>query len=116
MGVIGEPDRSCLRLSPGLQQPDAEALERAEALASLPGWRHDAERDAIAREFEFRDFVAAFSFMSAVAMHAEKADHHPEWSNVYNKVSILLTTHDADGLTAKDIDLAHKIMGCASSS
>jgi len=90
-------------------------LERAEALASLPGWCHDAERDAIAREFEFRDFVAAFSFMTAVAIHAEKADHHPEWSNIYNKVSILLTTHDADGLTSKDAALADVITRLASS-
>ena len=90
-------------------------LERAEALASLPGWRHDAERDAIMREFEFSDFIAAFSFMTAVAMHAEKADHHPEWSNVYNRVSILLTTHDADGLTWKDATLAEAITRLAAS-
>jgi 4a-hydroxytetrahydrobiopterin dehydratase len=84
--------------------------ERREALDRLPGWIHDAGRDAIIRDFTFGDFVGAFSFMTAVAIMAEKADHHPEWSNVYNTVSILLTTHDAGGLTAKDIDLAHKIM------
>ena len=83
--------------------------ERAEALAFLPDWRHEAERDAITCEFEFGDFVAAFSFMTAVAILAEKADHHPEWSNVYNKVSILLTTHDADGLTSNDTKLAGMI-------
>jgi 4a-hydroxytetrahydrobiopterin dehydratase len=87
--------------------------ERREALARLPGWIHEPRRDAIVRDFEFGDFVGAFSFMTAVAIMAEKADHHPEWSNVYNKVSILLTTHDAGGLTAKDIGLAQKIMGLA---
>jgi len=90
-------------------------LERAEALAALPGWHHDAERGAITRQFEFSDFVAAFSFMTAVAIHAEKADHHPEWSNVYNKVSILLTTHDVDGLTSKDAALADVITRLATS-
>jgi len=84
--------------------------QRIDALAGLPGWLHDVERDAIRRDFEFGDFVGAFSFMTAVAIIAEKADHHPEWSNVYNKVSMLLTTHDAGGLTARDIELAQKIM------
>jgi 4a-hydroxytetrahydrobiopterin dehydratase len=83
--------------------------ERAEALASLRGWSHDPERDAIVRDFDFGDFVGAFSFMTAVAILAEKADHHPEWSNVYSKVSILLTTHDAGGLTFMDVDLARSI-------
>ena len=83
--------------------------ERAEALAALPGWAHDKERDALVREFAFEDFVTAFSFMSAVALLAEKADHHPEWSNVYGKVVVLLTTHDAGGLTSKDIDLARNM-------
>jgi 4a-hydroxytetrahydrobiopterin dehydratase len=89
--------------------------ERAEALAALPGWRYDAERDAIMRDFEFGDFITAFSFMTAVAMVAERADHHPEWSNVYNKISILLTTHDTDGLTSKDTDLAAVITKLAGS-
>lgn len=83
--------------------------ERVEALKVLPGWTHDAERDALVREFVFEDFVTAFSFMSAVALLAEKADHHPEWSNVYGKVSVMLTTHDAGGLTTKDIDLARNM-------
>ena len=90
--------------------------ERREALVCLPGWSHDPMRDAIGRVFEFGDFVGAFSFMTAVAIVAEKADHHPEWSNVYNRVCILLTTHDAGGLTAKDIELAHKIQGLGPSS
>lgn len=83
--------------------------ERAEALATLPGWTHEPGRDAIVRDFLFSDFVTAFAFMTAVALEAEKADHHPEWSNVYGRVSILLTTHDADGLSERDINLARKL-------
>lgn len=85
--------------------------ERAEALARLPGWTHDAERDGLRRTFVFADFVAAFGFMTRVALLAEKADHHPEWFNVYNRVEILLTTHDADGLSARDVALAVMIEG-----
>ena len=84
-------------------------MERDEALAELAGWTHDAARDAIRRSFKFGDFGEAFGFMARVAMEAEKADHHPEWSNVWNKVDILLTTHDAGGLTAKDVALARRI-------
>lgn len=65
--------------------------------------------DGIRRTFTFADFVEAFSFMTGVALLAEKADHHPEWSNVWNRVEILLTTHDADGLSQRDIDLARAI-------
>jgi 4a-hydroxytetrahydrobiopterin dehydratase len=83
--------------------------ERDEALTALPGWTHDAERDAIGKSFRFADFGEAFAFMTHVALEAEKADHHPEWSNVWNKVDILLTTHSAGGLTAKDVALAQKI-------
>ena len=83
--------------------------ERAEALARLPGWAPDAARDGISRSFAFADFVAAFGFMTRVALLAEKADHHPEWFNVYNRVDILLTTHDAGGLSARDIALAEAI-------
>jgi 4a-hydroxytetrahydrobiopterin dehydratase len=82
---------------------------REESLAALPEWRWDAERDAILRKFEFRDFNQAFGFMARVALLAEKADHHPEWSNVWNKVEILLTTHDADGLSTRDIQMAQAI-------
>jgi 4a-hydroxytetrahydrobiopterin dehydratase len=78
-----------------------------DALATLvPEWRHESVRDAIMREFIFADFTQAFAFMTQVALVAEKRDHHPEWSNVYNKVSVTLTTHDAGGLTEKDIHLA----------
>lgn len=78
-----------------------------DALPSLvPGWRYEGLRDSISREFVFADFTQAFAFMTQVALVAEKRDHHPEWSNVYNKVFVTLTTHDADGLTDKDIYLA----------
>lgn len=83
--------------------------ERKAALDGLPGWRLAADRDAIVKGFKFRDFVEAFGFMTRVALLAEKADHHPEWSNVYSKVEILLTTHDADGLSARDVALAEAI-------
>lgn len=83
--------------------------ERAEALDGLPDWDYDDDRDAIRRSFTFNGFGEAFAFMTQVALMAEKADHHPEWSNVYNRVDILLTTHDAAGLSARDIDLATQI-------
>ena len=76
------------------------------ALAALPGWSPDPSREAIRRRFAFPGFREAFAFMTEVALAAEKADHHPEWTNVYNKVDITLTTHDAGGLTRRDIDLA----------
>lgn len=79
---------------------------RAAALAQLDGWAELPGRDAIAKSFKFADFNAAFAFMARVALKAEKMDHHPEWFNVYNKVDIVLSTHDAGGLTARDIELA----------
>jgi 4a-hydroxytetrahydrobiopterin dehydratase len=79
---------------------------RAEALASLSGWREAEGRDAIAKTFVFRDFNQAFGFMARVALLAEKMDHHPEWTNVYKTVSVTLATHDAGGVTEKDISLA----------
>jgi 4a-hydroxytetrahydrobiopterin dehydratase len=83
--------------------------QRASLPHRLPGWRHEPGRDALVRSFKFEDFVEAFGFMTRVALLAEKADHHPEWSNVYNKVEILLTTHDCDGLSARDLALAEAI-------
>jgi 4a-hydroxytetrahydrobiopterin dehydratase len=83
--------------------------ERADALDDLEDWDYDDARDAITRSFTFRDFTEAFGFMTRVALLAEKADHHPEWSNVWNRVEILLTTHDAGGLSGRDIELAHAI-------
>lgn len=82
------------------------AAERTEALARLPAWTLIDGREAITRSLRFKDFNAAFGFMTQVAMQAEKMDHHPEWSNVYNRVVITLSTHDAGGLTALDIALA----------
>lgn len=83
--------------------------ERDEALADLPGWTWDAGREGIAKRFIFADFGAAFAFMTRVALEAEKADHHPDWSNVWNRVDILLSTHSDGGVTAKDVALARKI-------
>ena len=80
--------------------------ERARALASLPLWQEVPGRDAIRRQLKFADFNQAWGFMCRVALAAEKADHHPEWSNVYGTVDIVLSTHDAGGLSAKDIALA----------
>ena len=79
------------------------------ALAELPGWRTVDGRDAIQRSLRFADFSAAFGFMTRVALAAEAMDHHPEWSNVYNRVEVLLSTHDAGGVTALDVELAHVI-------
>jgi len=76
---------------------------------TLPGWRLLPDRDAIAREFKLKDFSAAWGFMARVALLAEQRDHHPEWSNVYNRVSITLTTHDAGGLSSRDVALAQAI-------
>ncbi len=82
---------------------------RADLARSLPGWRIVEGRDAIARGFRFRDFSEAWGFMARVALLAESQDHHPEWSNVWNRVEITLTTHDAGGLSARDIRLAQAI-------
>jgi len=89
-------------------EPLSEA-ERADALDALPDWDYDESRDAISRNFVFGDFSEAFAFMIRVALLAEKADHHPEWSNVYNRVEILLTTHDAGGLSGRDVEMAEAI-------
>ncbi len=79
------------------------------ALSQLTGWSAADGRDAITRTFTFKDFNAAFGFMTRAALAAEKLDHHPEWFNVYNRVEVLLATHDADGVTELDVTLA-KIM------
>lgn len=89
--------------------PRLTDAETAAALASLSGWTLRADGLAITRRFKFADFVAAFGFMTRVALEAEKADHHPEWSNVYNRVEITLTTHDAGGLSKRDVALAGRI-------
>lgn len=86
--------------------PDAQADA---ALKQLPGWARRAERSAISKTFQFRDFNQAWGFMTQVALIAEKMDHHPEWTNVWNRVEITLTTHDAGGLSDRDLRLATAI-------
>ena len=78
-------------------------------IAIPEGWKKEEKRDAMTRELVFKDFNRAFAFMTQVALAAEKRDHHPEWFNVYNKVRITLSTHDAGGITQKDIELARFI-------
>ena len=80
--------------------------ERTAVLAGLPGWQAMEGRDAIAKRFQFKDFNQAFAFMTRVALLAEKMDHHPEWFNVYNRVEVTLTTHDAGGVSDNDIQMA----------
>ena len=82
---------------------------RAEALVELTGWSLVEGRDAIEKSFKFKNFSQAWGFMSRVALAAEALNHHPEWSNVYNRVHIVLTTHDCDGLSGLDVKLARKI-------
>lgn len=86
---------------------DRQAIEAG--LAGLDGWTLEEGGSAIARRFTFKGFNEAFGFMARAALAAEKMDHHPEWSNVYNKVDVRLTTHSAGGLTALDIELARKL-------
>lgn len=83
--------------------------DRDAALRALAGWRFDPAANAITRSFRFTDFSEAFGFMARVALAAEAAGHHPDWSNVYSKVTVTLSTHDAGGVTQKDIDLAAAI-------
>jgi 4a-hydroxytetrahydrobiopterin dehydratase len=83
--------------------------ERETGLRALAEWTHDREGDAIERSFGFRNFSEAFGFMTRVALAAEKAGHHPDWSNSYNTVTIRLTTHDAGGLSERDLALASTI-------
>lgn len=86
---------------------DRSRIGADRALETLSAWRRaNGDREAIARTFVFADFNAAFGFMTRVALKADKMDHHPEWSNVYNRVEVLLTTHDADGVTGLDLEMA----------
>src|SRR6201986_3921180 len=87
-----------------------------QALKRLPDWQPAQEAEAISRKFQFVDFDAAFAFMTRSALMAAKMDHHPEWFNVYNKVEVTLATHDAGGVTQKDIDLAVAMDGYAAMS
>lgn len=87
--------------------PDRDTkIGAAAALARLDGWSAAAGRDALTKSYRFKDFADAFGFMSRVALTAEQLDHHPEWTNVYNRVDVLLTTHSADGVTELDVTLA----------
>jgi 4a-hydroxytetrahydrobiopterin dehydratase len=86
-----------------------EGAARVKALQELEGWRNADGRDAICKTYRFKNFRKAFAFMSEVAMIAEKLDHHPEWSNVYGRVDVTLTTHSANGLSELDITLASKM-------
>ena len=90
--------------------------KRRAALGELPAWSEAEDRDAMRRTIRCADFNEAFAFMARVAMQAEKMDHHPEWFNVYNRVEIVLTTHDADGVTERDIKLARFIDSVAPQS
>jgi len=83
-----------------------DQAQRTKALGELKGWTHEPKRDAITKTFTFKNFVEAFGFMTQCALVAERMDHHPEWSNVYKTVNVLLTTHDAGGLTERDVKLA----------
>lgn len=87
--------------------------ERTAALARLDGWSQSEERNAITKTFRFADFSESFGFMARVALVAEKIDHHPEWFNVYNKVEVTLATHDAGGVTGRDIALAEAMEAIA---
>lgn len=83
-----------------------ERIGAAKAIAQLSGWTEVSGRDAISKTYKFADFNAAFGFMTRIALKADQMDHHPEWSNVYNKVEVVLTTHDAKGVTHKDVAMA----------
>ena len=83
--------------------------ERDKAISELDGWSECEGRDAIAKTFKFEDFAAAFDWMARVATQAEKMNHHPEWLNVWNRVEVTLTSHDAGGVTARDIKLATRM-------
>lgn len=87
-----------------VEKLSSEARKRA--LSELPGWTEVEDRDAIQRTFKFADFNTAFGFMTRCALKADQMDHHPEWFNVYNRVEVTLTTHDAEGLSQRDVELA----------
>jgi len=89
---------------------------RQAALAKLSGWSEVEGRDAISRKFTFKDFSEAFGFMARAAMMAEKLDHHPEWFNVYNTVEVTLATHEAGGVTERDVQLAQEMNRLAAAS
>lgn len=91
--------------------PRLTETELAALLAEAPTWTLREDGKALTRTFKFKDFNQAFGFMTRVALYADKADHHPEWFNVYNRVEVTLTTHDADGLSQRDVDMVRAIEG-----
>jgi 4a-hydroxytetrahydrobiopterin dehydratase len=109
IGRFGAPECRLIAAEETIMPDKLGAAAREQALGRLNGWIYDPATDAISHDFKFKTFSDAFSFMTRVALAAEKMNHHPEWSNVYNKVTITLTTHDAGGLTDKDVALAEKI-------
>jgi 4a-hydroxytetrahydrobiopterin dehydratase len=99
-----------------MKLPGAELLPVAQVrrrLTALNGWIVQPDGRAISKSFQFEDFVRAFGFMSRVALLAERADHHPEWSNVYSRVDVVLTTHEVDGVSERDLALATEIEACS---
>ncbi|MDA8232591.1 MAG: 4a-hydroxytetrahydrobiopterin dehydratase [Magnetospirillum sp.] len=90
-------------------KPTLRGADRASALLGLPGWTDCPDRDAITKTFRFRNFAEAFSFMTHVALAAERMNHHPDWSNAYDRVMITLSSHDAGGVTLRDTRLAQAI-------
>jgi len=109
----GKPTDRPTGIPPGTRPAKLTNEERVEMLADLKGWTEVDERDAINKIFHFRNFSEAFGFMARVALKAEKMDHHPEWLNVYDRVEVTLSTHDAGGLTRLDILLARFMDGIA---
>ena len=91
-------------MPPVMPDPDIQA-----ALAALPGWTYQAQDPCLARDWQFADFVQAFGFVTQVALLAQAMDHHPDWSQSYNRVSIRLHSHDAGGVTPRDVELARRI-------
>jgi 4a-hydroxytetrahydrobiopterin dehydratase len=91
--------------------PRLTEAEVAALVTENPSWALREDGKALVRKFKFKDFNAAFGFMTRVALYADKADHHPEWFNVYNRVEMTLTTHDADGLSQRDVDMVRAIEG-----
>jgi 4a-hydroxytetrahydrobiopterin dehydratase len=119
MTPYGEPSvavwRSGRPIVMTVQEKDVKMADKLDdaaiksAVHALGGWDHDVHRNALVRRYEFADFSTAFGFMTRVALAVEKADHHPEWSNVYRRVDIALTTHSAGGVTGLDVELAKTI-------
>jgi 4a-hydroxytetrahydrobiopterin dehydratase len=94
-------------------RPSRARVPLTDALAALPAWRAMEGREAIGRSFAFPDFARAFTFMTRIALLAEKLDHHPEWSNIYGRVEVVLSTHDAGGVTGFDLEMARAMDAAA---